>query len=96
MSKPIKVVVVVVVIVTVVFVKKNYVQKIFDPKTIHVQKILGPKVLDPKNNLGQEKGPKKFWSRKLRLKKFRSKIFGVQINFGSNKFTLKVWSKLSR
>ena len=63
MSKPIKVVVVVVVIGTVVFIKKNYVQKNFVPKTIHVPKTLGLKVLDPKKILGQEKDPKKFWSR---------------------------------
>ena len=63
-TKPIKVAVVVVVIV-VVFVKKNLVQKIFDPKTIHVQKPLGLKVLDPKEICVKKKFVhKKFWSKK--------------------------------
>ena len=49
-SKPIKVGVVVVVIAVVVFAKKNWVQKLFDPKAIHVKKSVGPK-----KNLGQIK-----------------------------------------
>ena len=40
----------VVVIVVLVFVKKNKVQEIFDPKTIHVQNTSGLKVLDPTKN----------------------------------------------
>ena len=48
MSNPIKVMIVVVVIVVVVLVEKNYVQKNFDPKTIHAHKTSGLKVLYPK------------------------------------------------
>ena len=45
MSKPIKIVVVVIVVV---FVKKKWVKKNVDPKTIHDQVTLDLKVLDPK------------------------------------------------
>ena len=58
-SKPIKLVVVVDVIVVVVFVQENWVQKLFDPQTIHIKKETKSWI---QNNFGCKKSyvPKSF------------------------------------